>query len=220
MLQNTGRVNLSAGRNVYVSLLTASSNKHYAFISFFKGVSAEKGRPFCTEERLYMSVCMCVCFCVHVRSRKCVCVSAFVPEIVLVGRTVVTAAPVSSFSCACIVISPRLSFPLCNGWVCEFPVSYILIGRLLGCLFVAVLLTIIILNDISTSENGKEKWGRELMFKVRWRCDRTALVFNANAVDVSVFTSASLACIENDGRHVKPSLKIGSGVIETRNMGV
>lgn len=93
------------------------------------------------------------------------------------SRTVVTAAPVSSFSCACIVISPRLCFALCDGWVCEFTVSYFPITRLLSCSCIEVFALLYVMIIMARQKwHGKKSGGGRKRVNC-WRFNLRVLVF-------------------------------------------
>jgi len=77
-LENSERAELVVARNneLYIGAFnkTSNNNNKYIITRFFKGVSAERGRPFCTEKRLYMYVCVYVCACVFTSGAGSVCV--------------------------------------------------------------------------------------------------------------------------------------------------
>ncbi len=114
--------NLLLSRAIANSILVLSTKSKQKYYAVLQRCVCWKGRPFCTEKRLYMYVCVCS------RQEQEVCASlcAWESEFVLGSRTVVTAAPFLHFPVLALLFH-LACFALCNGWVCEFPESYFLL---------------------------------------------------------------------------------------------
>lgn len=87
--------NLLLSRAIANSILVLSTKSKQKYYAVLQRCVCWKGRPFCTEKRLYMYVCVCVCS----RQEQEVCASlcAWESEFVSRSRTVVTAAPFLHF---------------------------------------------------------------------------------------------------------------------------